>query len=407
MRGIGSACRVVLLVALAGGGLAGPAEAAFPGQAGRVAFEASRDGASGIFSVHPFGGDERFVTAGELPAWSPDGDRLAFVRGSEIYVSNADGSGESRLTNNASLDTEPAWSADGQRIAFVTDRDGNREIYVMNANGSDPSNLTTSAVNEQQPAWSPQGDELAFASEGSIYVAPVDAPGRRLLTTGSSPNWSPDGSKLAFDDPGALSCEQIHVINADGSVRTQLTSGFCDGGVATSNTDPVWSPEGRQGEGEDAVEEIAFVSSTCSFRGCELPEIEVLNTVSQLSRFLAQGTGHDWQPIPPNRPPECSGVRATPNVLAPANHKLVQVTLVGATDPDGDAVNIQVTGVTQDEPAGGSPDAVLGPGDDQVRLRAERDPHGDGRLYTVAFTVGDGRGGSCSGTTTVSVPRRG
>ena len=194
-----------------------------------------------------------------------------------------------------------------QRLAFVTDRDGNREIYVMNANGSDPSNLTASAVDEQQPAWSPDGDELAFTSEGSIYVIPVDGPGRRLLTTGGRPNWSPDGSKLAFDDPDALSCSRSMSSTPTDLGRTQLTSGFCDGGSATMNTDPVWSPEGRQGEGEDAVEEIAFVSSTCSFRGCELPEIEVLNTVSRLSRFLVQGTGPDWQPVPPNRPPECSG----------------------------------------------------------------------------------------------------
>jgi hypothetical protein len=66
--------------------------------------------------------------------------------------------------------------------------------------------------------------------------------------------------------------------------------------------------------------------------------------------------------------------------------------------------------VTQDEPVVGSgdntsPDAV-DQGGGQLRVRAERNPHGDGRVYRIAFKASDGRGGSCSGTATVSVPRK-
>jgi hypothetical protein len=97
-------------------------------------------------------------------------------------------------------------------------------------------------------------------------------------------------------------------------------------------------------------------------------------------------------------------------VLTTANHRLVPITLDGATDPDGDPVTLAVDGVTQDEPVVGrtdntSPDAV-DEGDGQLRVRAERDPHGDGRVYRIAFTASDGHGGSCSGTATVSVPRK-
>jgi hypothetical protein len=116
-----------------------------------------------------------------------------------------------------------------------------------------------------------------------------------------------------------------------------------------------------------------------------------------------------WQPIL-NHPPDCSGVAASRSVLRTANHRLIPITLDGATDPDGDPVTLSVDGVTQDEPVVGSgdntsPDAI-DEGDGQLRVRAERNPHGDGRVYQIALTASHGRGGSCSGTATVSVPRK-
>ena len=111
-----------------------------------------------------------------------------------------------------------------------------------------------------------------------------------------------------------------------------------------------------------------------------------------------------------NRPPVCSAVVASSPVLWPPDHKLVLVTLSGATDPDpGDTVSYAITGVTQDEPLLGtgsgdtSPDAKLASGG-SVWIRAERSGGGDGRVYTIAFTVTDSHGATCSGTTTVSVP---
>jgi uncharacterized repeat protein (TIGR01451 family) len=110
-----------------------------------------------------------------------------------------------------------------------------------------------------------------------------------------------------------------------------------------------------------------------------------------------------------NHNPVCTAVTAGPD-LWPPNHKLVTRTLTGATDPDGDPTTTTVNGVTQDEVLNGlgdgdtSPDAVAGPGGDQVQLRAERSGLGDGRVYRVSFTVTDGRGGMCTGVATVGVP---
>lgn len=109
-----------------------------------------------------------------------------------------------------------------------------------------------------------------------------------------------------------------------------------------------------------------------------------------------------------NHNPVCTAVTAGPD-LWPPNHKLRAVTLSGATDADGDPISWTVTGITQDEVTNGlgdgdTPiDAVIDAGPN-VQVRAERSGLGDGRVYRIAYTVSDGRGGSCTGVAKVGVP---
>ena len=104
------------------------------------------------------------------PSWSPNGRSLAFASGRDdpgirsIYVMNADGSGQTRLTDNAAWDWAPSWSPDGRSMAFVSDRDdpdpidGIRiwSIYAMNADGSGQTRLTDSMASDSGPDWSPK-----------------------------------------------------------------------------------------------------------------------------------------------------------------------------------------------------------------------------------------------------------
>ena len=103
-------------------------------------YVASVDG-SGVRNLTP----KPVGAAYAAPAWSPDGRKIAFTSerdgNSEIYLMNADGSGQRSLTLNLAYDGDPAWSPDGQKITFVSNRDGRYAVYVMNADGSGQRSL--------------------------------------------------------------------------------------------------------------------------------------------------------------------------------------------------------------------------------------------------------------------------
>jgi Tol biopolymer transport system component/imidazolonepropionase-like amidohydrolase len=144
-----------------------------------------------------------------LPAWSPDGTRLAFqayLRDTwHIWVMRADGTGLQEVTSGPFDDREPFWSPDGTRLAFSSDRSGNYDIWTVTLGSGEVKRLTSSGANDSMPAWSPDGREIAFVSdrqERGIYARAVDSDAERLLvrdpTTVWSPAWTPDGKTVAY-----------------------------------------------------------------------------------------------------------------------------------------------------------------------------------------------------------------
>jgi 6-phosphogluconolactonase (cycloisomerase 2 family) len=119
------------------------------------------------------------------------------------------------------------------------------------------------------------------------------------------------------------------------------------------------------------------------------------------SPFTLGGLGN----VATNRPPDCGAARPSTSVIWPPNHKIVPISILGVTDPEGGSVAITIDSIRQDEPVNGpGPDGV-GVGTAFAGVRAERNVSGDGRVYHLAFTARDAEGAACSGVVTVAVPR--
>lgn len=172
-------------------------------------------------------GDVVVVPDGQQATWSPDGLKLAYSTGNQIWTANADGSGATQLTFNAQSTRDPAWSPDGTRIAYQVFGD----IWVMNADGSGQASVTAQADWDAAPQWSPDSTMLAFQSTrgGQSDIWTMDADGTNLnnvTNDGNSnerPAWSRDGLELVYGASVGYQAD-IWKVGVDGTGKTNLTS---------------------------------------------------------------------------------------------------------------------------------------------------------------------------------------
>ncbi|HEV8167668.1 MAG TPA: hypothetical protein VGR74_25040 [Actinomycetota bacterium] len=96
----------------------------------------------------------------QAAAWSPDGRKILFTRYrldppwlADVFIVDADGTGERRLTHAAGDDVAAAWSPDGRRVVFTSGRSGSDQVFVMNADGSNQRNLSRNRFEDEATSW--------------------------------------------------------------------------------------------------------------------------------------------------------------------------------------------------------------------------------------------------------------
>jgi TolB protein len=221
--------------------------------------------AAGLVTVGVLRDEPHRVTVGPADVGEELGrlPPLAFARvydggagGSAIFVTEADGSGLRRLTDDPAWgEGAPAWSPDGRSIAFSSQRDNPlraagrtvQDVYVTRPDGAGIRRVTTSGAagtghGSSHPTWSPDGARLAVQSEDAAAVSRIvvlepDGSGATAITEGRGdifPAWSPDGRWIAFLRLG----NEVWVVRPDGTDARRLAT-------SSQPTFVSWTPDGR------------------------------------------------------------------------------------------------------------------------------------------------------------------
>jgi len=257
-------------------------------KATHIAYMSKVDGEADIYSMTADGFAATNLThdktvglrADSEPAWSPDGQWVAFQRtnakapGTRLFLVRSDGSGLRALTPSSSLaasDMHPNWSPDGRSIVFSSNRTGHFELFSVKAatgpvaqwTGAKATQLTFTKpdVDNLDPAWAPDGRSIAFVrhewstfgeipsyATDSIYVlvlsSSVTHPTYRVTNPGiarsdSQPAWSGDGNRLAFESNRAGN-EDVYVVNRKGDGLQRVTP------PKSNEFHPSWASLGSQ-----------------------------------------------------------------------------------------------------------------------------------------------------------------
>jgi TolB protein len=223
----------------------------------------------GLYVVPAGGGAPRALSTDSAydPTFSPDGDRIAFVDGSEIATVRPDGSDERLLTANAFRDRYPAWSPDGTQLveARSDPEEKTGSLFVLAADGSGERRVQQESpimgIQLLEPFWAPGASAILYVADlldndRELYSMRPDGTGLRQLTRDdydadeADPAVSPDGRWLAFDrlvldhtplkNPRRFEPD-LYLMRPDGTGLRRLTNT-----PNVAETEPAWSPDGTR-----------------------------------------------------------------------------------------------------------------------------------------------------------------
>jgi Tol biopolymer transport system component len=244
----------IIAATVAALGLASLGGAAVPGQNGRIAFDRYSNGSffADIFTIRPDGSDLIKLTRrspeddDRLPAYSPNGKRIAWSRDDDIWLMNSDGSGKLRLTRTG-VDYDVAFSPTGRKLIWTHVVGQHSYLKVMKLDGSGARRVGVEGLN---PAYSPDGQWIAYdrdnGPEDDIYTAYRNGESELNITASQSsdarhPDWSPDGQTIVYQRyPSGGGSFDIYTMDPGGGNVMPIVEGTAD------QMSPVISPDGTQ-----------------------------------------------------------------------------------------------------------------------------------------------------------------
>jgi Tol biopolymer transport system component len=195
-------------------------------------------------------------------AWSPGGERIAFVSKSHgqdviFIVDSENGNRKKRIRTGLSGMRNPSWSPDGSRLAFEGINNGFTDLYIYDLKSGKLERLINDKYDDNDPSWSPDGNRLAFASDRPvngvvedtlfnygnyhIFLFDLETKDIRALTDNpygnSQPAFSPDGERIAFvSNRNGINNLYLYEFSTD--------SDFPITNIISGAFSPSWSPEG-------------------------------------------------------------------------------------------------------------------------------------------------------------------
>lgn len=212
----------------------------------RIIFAGERD-SSGIFVIEADGSGESPITQrdphGFAPAWSPNGSQIAFNGSSEttlaLWVMGRNGEdprvvGFRGPSETSFLPRDPDWSPNSRRLVVSFRGD----LFTIGSDGADRRRVTRGTADDSDAAWSPTGAWLAFTRNGWIHRIRTNGTGLRRLAPGAEADWSPGGVRIVFTHYANNGSREIFTMRRDGTDVRRLTR------TPGDETLPAWSPGG-------------------------------------------------------------------------------------------------------------------------------------------------------------------